>query len=69
MRVNGAQPVLRFDGGAIVLILVLLILARVFRARGYAIKRDVTFNEQGVRFRMDGWDEEVARMAAKKHVA
>jgi hypothetical protein len=32
------------------------LLARVFRARGYAIKRDVTFNELGVRFRIDGWD-------------
>jgi hypothetical protein len=32
------------------------LLARVFRSRGYAIKRDVTFNEHGVRFRIDGWD-------------
>lgn len=32
------------------------LLARVFRARGYAIKRNITFDEQGVRFRIDGWD-------------
>lgn len=32
------------------------LLARVFRARGYSIKRDVTFDEYGVRFRVDGWD-------------
>ena len=32
------------------------LLARVFRARGFAIKRDVIFREYGVKFRIDGWD-------------
>lgn len=32
------------------------LLARVFRKRGYAIKRNVVFKEYGVRFRVDGWD-------------
>ena len=32
------------------------LLARLFRARGYAIKRNVSFNEYGVSFDIDGWD-------------
>ena len=32
------------------------LLARVFRARGYAIRRNVTFREYGVAFKVDGWD-------------
>lgn len=32
------------------------LLARVFRARGYAIKRNVRFKEYGVEFQVDGWD-------------
>lgn len=32
------------------------LLARLFRGRGYAIKRNVPFNEYGVSFDIDGWD-------------
>jgi len=32
------------------------LLARVFRGRGYAVKRNVMFKEEGVEFRADGWD-------------
>ena len=32
------------------------LLARVFREHGYAVKRNVMFEEGGVRFRIDGWD-------------
>jgi len=32
------------------------LLARMFRARGYAIKRNVAFDEYGVSFHVDGWD-------------
>ncbi len=32
------------------------LLARLFRARGYAIKRNVMFREGDVEFRVDGWD-------------
>lgn len=32
------------------------VLARLFRARGYAIKRNQTFREYGVEFHIDGWD-------------
>ena len=32
------------------------LLARLFRARGYAIKRNQTFREYGVEFHIDGWD-------------
>lgn len=32
------------------------LLARVFRARGYAIRRNVTFREYDVEFQVDGWD-------------
>jgi hypothetical protein len=32
------------------------LLARVFRARGYAIARNVMFREYGVEFHVDGWD-------------
>jgi hypothetical protein len=32
------------------------LLARVFRARGYAIVRNVMFHEYGVEFHVDGWD-------------
>jgi hypothetical protein len=32
------------------------LLARLFRARGYAIKRNQTFREYGVDFHIDGWD-------------
>lgn len=32
------------------------LLARLFRDRGYAIRRNVTFRECGVKFRIDGWD-------------
>lgn len=32
------------------------LLARVFRARGYAIKRNVKFREYDVEFQVDGWD-------------
>lgn len=32
------------------------LLARVFRARGYAIVRNVMFHEYGVEFHADGWD-------------
>jgi len=32
------------------------LLARVFRARGYAIARNVMFREYGVEFHADGWD-------------
>jgi hypothetical protein len=31
-------------------------LARLFRARGYAIKRNQIFREYGVDFHIDGWD-------------
>lgn len=31
-------------------------LARIFRARGYRIARNVTFREYGVSFHVDGWD-------------
>jgi len=33
-----------------------LLLTRLFRARGYAIKRNVRFREHGVSFDIDGWD-------------
>jgi hypothetical protein len=32
------------------------LLARLFRSRGYAIKRNVRFKNYGVEFRLDGWD-------------
>ena len=32
------------------------LLARLFRARGYAIERNVLFREYGVEFHVDGWD-------------
>ncbi|MFM8434314.1 MAG: hypothetical protein ACKOBP_03080 [Planctomycetia bacterium] len=32
------------------------LLARLFRARGYAIKRNQVFREYGVNFHIDGWD-------------
>ncbi|NDC53029.1 MAG: hypothetical protein EBZ74_01765 [Planctomycetia bacterium] len=32
------------------------LLARLFRARGYAIKRNQLFREYGVEFHIDGWD-------------
>ena len=32
------------------------LLARVFRARGYSIQRNVLFEEYGVSFHVDGWD-------------
>ena len=32
------------------------LLARVFRARGYAIRRNVRFREYDVEFQIDGWD-------------
>lgn len=32
------------------------LLARLFRDTGYAIRRNVTFKECGVEFRIDGWD-------------
>jgi hypothetical protein len=32
------------------------LLARIFRSRGYAIARNVTFREYGVDFHADGWD-------------
>jgi hypothetical protein len=33
-----------------------LLLTRLFRARGYAIARNVRFREYGVSFDIDGWD-------------
>jgi len=32
------------------------LLARLFRARGYAIARNLVFREYGVEFHVDGWD-------------
>ncbi len=32
------------------------LLAKLFRARGYAIARNVRFHEYGVEFDIDGWD-------------
>jgi hypothetical protein len=32
------------------------LLARLFRARGYAIARHISFREYGVSFHIDGWD-------------
>ena len=32
------------------------LLARLFRARGYTIKRNQIFREYGVEFHVDGWD-------------
>lgn len=32
------------------------LLARLFRARGYAITRNLMFREYGVSFHIDGWD-------------
>ena len=32
------------------------LLARIFRSRGYAIRRNVLFHEYGVEFHADGWD-------------
>ena len=32
------------------------LLARLFRARGYSIKRNQIFREYGVEFHVDGWD-------------
>jgi hypothetical protein len=32
------------------------LLARLFRKRGYTIRRNVTFREYGVSFHIDGWD-------------
>jgi hypothetical protein len=34
------------------------LLARLFRARGYAIKRNQIFREYGVEFHIDGWDSQ-----------
>ena len=33
-----------------------LLLTRLFRARGYTVKRNVRFREYGVSFDIDGWD-------------
>jgi hypothetical protein len=33
------------------------LLARLFRARGYTIARNLMFHEHGVSFHIDGWDE------------
>jgi hypothetical protein len=33
------------------------LLTRLFKARGYAITRNVIFREYGVEFHIDGWDE------------
>lgn len=33
------------------------LLARLFRARGYTIARNIMFHEHGVSFHIDGWDE------------
>lgn len=32
------------------------LLSRLFKARGYAIARNLTFREYGVSFHIDGWD-------------
>ncbi|MBM4022212.1 MAG: hypothetical protein FJ284_08220 [Planctomycetes bacterium] len=32
------------------------LLARLFRARGYAVTRNIPFREYGVSFHIDGWD-------------
>jgi len=32
------------------------LLARLFRARGYSIERNLVFREYGVEFHVDGWD-------------
>jgi hypothetical protein len=32
------------------------LLARLFKSRGYAINRNLTFREYGVSFHIDGWD-------------
>jgi hypothetical protein len=32
------------------------LLARLFKSRGYAVKRNLTFREYGVSFHIDGWD-------------
>ena len=32
------------------------LLARLFRARGYAVARNIMFREYGVTFHIDGWD-------------
>ncbi|MFM8413509.1 MAG: hypothetical protein ACKOCX_02170 [Planctomycetota bacterium] len=32
------------------------LLARLFRARGYAVNRNIPFREYGVSFHIDGWD-------------
>ena len=32
------------------------LLARLFRARGYTIARNISFREYGVSFHIDGWD-------------
>lgn len=32
------------------------LLARLFRKRGYAIRRNVAFREKGISFDIDGWD-------------
>ena len=32
------------------------LLARLFKGRGYAINRNLTFREYGVEFHIDGWD-------------
>lgn len=32
------------------------LLARLFRARGYTIRRNIVFQEYGVSFHVDGWD-------------
>lgn len=34
------------------------LLARIFRARGYTIERNLLFREYGVEFHIDGWDAE-----------
>lgn len=34
------------------------LLARLFRARGYAIERNIPFAELGVSFHIDGWDSQ-----------
>lgn len=32
------------------------LLARVFKSRGYAIRRNVRFRDLGIEFQVDGWD-------------
>jgi hypothetical protein len=42
------------------------LLTRLFRARGYAIARNVQFREYGVEFHIDGWDAK-ARVGFEFH--